>query len=60
MDYDIFDHIHYLEIEISQLQSMIKPHDTGHIHSTIAVLEARLYVLWEQIGLQRDDLVGKG
>lgn len=56
MDYDIYDHIRYLEFEIAQLRTMIKPHGTGHIHSTIAVLEARLYVLWEQSGLKRDDI----
>ena len=35
-------HISVLKEEIEILRSRIQPHDTGHLHTTISVLEHRL------------------
>ena len=31
-----------LELEIAILKTKLQPHDTGHIHTAISVLEARI------------------
>jgi len=36
------DHVKALELEIAILKTRLQPHDTGHIHTAIAVLEARI------------------
>ena len=36
------DHVKALELEIAILRTRLQPHDTGHIHTAIAVLEARI------------------
>jgi hypothetical protein len=36
------DHVIALELEIAILRTKLQPHDTGHIHTAIAVLEARI------------------
>jgi len=50
MDYDLFDHIRYLEIEIRELESLVKSSGTGHIRTTIIVLESRLRELYKKLG----------
>ena len=35
-------HIAALKDEIEILQSRLEPHDTGHLHTTISVLEYRI------------------
>ncbi len=35
-------HISVIKEEIEILRSRIQPHDTGHLHTTISVLEHRL------------------
>ena len=37
-----FEHIIHLIREIDHLKTEIQPHDTGHIHTTIATLERRV------------------
>ena len=37
-----------LDLEIAGLRSRIKDHDTGHIHTTVKVLEERLKELHEE------------
>jgi len=38
-------HVRVLENEIDHLKTLIRPHDTGHIHTTINTLEWRLRVI---------------
>lgn len=35
-------YIEVLQIEIEVLSSMLQPHDTGHIHTTINMLKERI------------------
>ena len=39
------EHIIHLIREIDHLKTLIQPHDTGHIHTTIATLERRVQEL---------------
>ena len=34
--------IKILEEEVEYLKTLLKPHDTGHLHTTISVLENRI------------------
>jgi len=43
------DHVIALELEIAILQSRLQPHDTGHLHTAINVLQARI-----------DEILGQG
>ena len=36
------DHVKALELEIAILKSRLQPHDTGHLHTAINVLQARI------------------
>jgi len=36
------DHVKALELEIAILKTRLQPHDTGHIHTAISVLESRI------------------
>jgi hypothetical protein len=36
------DHVKSLELEIAILTSRLQPHDTGHLHTAISVLQARI------------------
>jgi hypothetical protein len=36
------DHVRALELEIAVLRSRLQPHDTGHLHTAISVLESRI------------------
>ena len=36
------NHLVHLKDEINHLKSLLKPEDTGHIHTTIGVLEERV------------------
>lgn len=36
------DHLEALRLEVLVLKTRIEEHDTGHIHTTIAVLESRI------------------
>ena len=46
--YDM-EHIIHLIREIDYLRTQIQPHDTGHIHTTISVLEDRVEELVDQV-----------
>ena len=50
MDYDLLDHIRYLELEIEYYRSSLRPSGTGHLHTAISVLEMRLHELYKQLG----------
>tara|TARA_R110000824_G_C14867560_1_gene641956 strand:+ start:465 stop:620 length:156 start_codon:yes stop_codon:yes gene_type:complete len=45
------DMLHYqvLEKEIEVLRSRLEPHDTGHLHTTIRVLEHRVEEIKEEV-----------
>jgi len=43
------DHVKALELEIAILTSRLAPHDTGHLHTAISVLQARI-----------DEILGNG
>ena len=38
----LMNHVKALNDEINVLQERLQPHDTGHIHTTISVLEDRV------------------
>ena len=42
-------HIQFIKEEIEYLRKQIRPHDTGHIHTTISVLEHRVKELSEWV-----------
>jgi|TARA_Y100001949_G_scaffold54527_1_gene45940 hypothetical protein len=42
MDKAIKTYISVLKAEIAHLKTKIEPHDTGHIHTTIGTLQARV------------------
>ena len=37
-----YEHIIHLLREVSELKTRLQPHDTGHLHTTINVLESRI------------------
>ena len=49
MDKAIKTYISVLKAEIAHLKTKIEPHDTGHIHTTISVLEDRVEELVDQV-----------
>ena len=42
MDKAISTYISVLKAEIEHLKSLLQPHDTGHIHTTISTLQHRV------------------
>ena len=42
MDKAIKTYISVLKAEIEHLKSLLQPHDTGHIHTTISTLQHRV------------------
>ena len=42
-------HMIALKREVEVLKTMIRPHDTGHIHTTISTLEDRIKSLYKEI-----------
>jgi hypothetical protein len=42
MDWDDYEHMRALEREVAHLRTLLRPHDTGHIHTAIGVLESRI------------------
>ena len=42
MDKAIKTYIAVLKAEIAHLKTLLKPHDTGHIHTTIGTLQHRV------------------
>jgi len=45
----LMQHISALLDEIDFLREQLQPHDTGHIHTAISVLESRVDKLWESM-----------
>ncbi len=42
-------HMLALKEEVKFLKTMIRPHDTGHIHTTISTLEERIKNLYKEL-----------
>ena len=49
------NHLVYLKDEIVELKTRIRPEDTGHIHTTIGVLEGRVKEITEELARELDD-----
>tara|TARA_B100000902_G_C27035923_1_gene776846 strand:- start:410 stop:589 length:180 start_codon:yes stop_codon:yes gene_type:complete len=43
------EHMLALKREIDILKEMLRPHDTGHIHTTISMLESRVKWLHREL-----------
>lgn len=43
------EHMCALKREVEHLKTMIRPHDTGHIHTTISTLESRIKWLHREV-----------
>ena len=50
----LITHISVLLDEIDHLDSMLQPHDTGHIHTAISVLQSRVNSLLKELGVEKD------
>lgn len=46
------DRLLMLQEEVAILKTRIQPHDTGHIHTTISVLEERIAELRDEINAE--------
>ena len=53
--HSLITHISVLMDEIDHLDSMLQPHDTGHIHTAISVLQSRVNSLLKELGVETDD-----
>tara|TARA_B100000963_G_scaffold45112_3_gene33662 strand:- start:58228 stop:58401 length:174 start_codon:yes stop_codon:yes gene_type:complete len=42
-------HMLALKEEVKVLKTMIRPHDTGHIHTTISTLQDRIKTLYKEV-----------
>ena len=52
------NHLVHLKDEINHLKSLLQPHDTGHIHTTIGVLEERVEEITVKLAKDLDELNG--
>ena len=50
------NHLVHLKDEINHLKSLLQPHDTGHIHTTISVLEERVEEITMKLAKELDEL----
>ena len=50
------NHLVHLKDEINYLKSLLQPHDTGHIHTTIGVLEERVEEITMRLAKELDEL----
>tara|TARA_B100000902_G_scaffold212589_1_gene202157 strand:- start:1074 stop:1244 length:171 start_codon:yes stop_codon:yes gene_type:complete len=48
------NHLVHLKDEINELKGRIRPEDTGHIHTTISVLEGRVEELTKSLSEELD------
>ena len=52
------NHLVHLKDEINHLKSLLQPHDTGHIHTTIGVLEERVEEITMKLAKELDEIHG--
>ena len=50
------NHLVHLKDEINHLKSLLKPQDTGHIHTTIGVLEQRVEEITMKLAKELDEV----
>ena len=50
------NHLAHLKDEINHLKSLLQPHDTGHIHTTIGVLEERVEEITMKLAKELDEI----
>ena len=50
------NHLVHLKDEINELKNRIRPEDTGHIHTTISVLEERVEEITKKLARELDEL----
>ena len=50
------NHLVHLKDEINHLKSLLKPEDTGHIHTTIGVLEERVEEITMKLVKELDEV----
>ena len=50
------NHLVHLKDEINHLKSLLKPEDTGHIHTTIGVLEQRVEEITMKLVKELDEV----
>ena len=50
------NHLVHLKDEINHLRSLLKPEDTGHIHTTIGVLEERVEEITMKLAKELDEV----
>lgn len=43
------EHMLALKREVEHLKTMLRPHDTGHIHTTISTLTDRIKSLYKEV-----------
>jgi len=46
---ELVTHLNFLHKEIAELKTRLEPQDTGHIHTTISVLETRVEEVTQQL-----------
>jgi len=46
---ELVTHLNFLHKEIAELKTRLEPHDTGHIHTAISVLENRVEEVTQQL-----------
>ena len=49
--WDDVTHMQALEREVAHLQTLLQPHDTGHIHTAISVLMNRIHEIGNTLDL---------
>ena len=50
------NHLVHLKDEINHLKSLLQPHDTGQIHTTIGVLEERVEEITMKLAKELDEV----
>ena len=50
------NHLVHLKDEINHLKSLLRPEDTGHIHTTISVLEGRVEEITKKLAEELDSV----
>jgi len=50
------NHLVHLKDEINYLKSLLRPEDTGHIHTTISVLENRVEEITQKLAKELDSV----
>jgi hypothetical protein len=54
--WDDVAHMQALEREVAHLQTLLQPHDTGHIHTAISVLLNRIHEIANTLDLGSEAL----